>query len=83
MQLMSNAVFVLVKAQILKETLSYFRNSMKDLDWDYRSYLQFQEVAKIERFTTAEQLDDYLRDSRRMSLQEWMDSLSWNHAKPE
>ena len=69
---------LLLKAQVLREMRSYFDES-QGMDPQYHNYLEGLESATIEAIGDAETLDYYLRESRRITLKEWMDSLDWRH----
>lgn len=69
---------LLLKAQVLRETLSYF-DGVKGIDLDYSRYLKGMETATIEAIGNTETLDHYLRESRRITLKEWLESLDWRH----
>lgn len=70
-------LFLLVKAQIVKEADSRFQRM--DLDLDFKVYLKRLHDKRMEECKTPEDLDVYLNESLRMSLDEWLDSLTWSH----
>ena len=74
----SPAVFTLIKAQVWRETQSKLQNIQQlTHDLDYSLHLRRLERDKVMALSTPDELDTYLRESRRLSLQEWLDSLSW------
>jgi muconolactone delta-isomerase len=67
---------MLIKAQVLREMGTCFPSSM---DSDYANYLKGLERATIEAITNEGAMDRYLRESRRLTLEEWLDTLDWGH----
>lgn len=78
---MDDKYLLLIKAQVLRETLNYFK-TMPQVDRDYVRYLRDLEIERIKALKTEEELCVYLRDSRRLTLEDWIDSLDWSHCDP-
>lgn len=67
-----------IKSILLKEHKDFMQSSIT-VTWDYGRYIKRIADEKITRIIesiqTYDELEDFIGDSRRMSLQEWIDSL--------
>ena len=73
-------LFLLVKAQVMHEMLGALQALYKyRLDEDIVNYLIAEERAKIVAINDAQELDDYLHRTKRISLADWLSSLEWKH----
>lgn len=78
---MPHAYFILAKAQIVRETRRGLDKRLGAGYDDYSSYLKSREMEVVKAIDTWEKLDGYLMDSKRMSLREWLASLSFEHTQ--
>lgn len=74
-------LFILVKAQVMRETMGALRRELNKTGLDSRlvSHLIHEETLRINGLNDAESLDDYIHSTRGITLHDWLDSLTWNH----
>jgi hypothetical protein len=72
----TRAIIELFKKQFYEE---FERKIPADMDQDIRRFILEQEQVALEAMVGVDELDDYIRRQRRMSLAEWLESLLPNH----
>lgn len=74
---------LLMKGQLRREIVSRFTSTIDRVVWDrdFHNYLLECETDKIDAINGLQELGDYLSNAYRMSVDEWLDSLSWDHIK--
>jgi hypothetical protein len=76
------AFFILAKAQLLRESkYAFFELHSKSCNKDFINHLQSTERGRIMAIESWELLQDYIEQAKRMSLVEWLASLTFEHTQ--